>query len=136
MPGTPAFTWRARVHVDVTEPLEYGANVDGARRVVPVVGGEVSGEWTGRILAGGADWQTVLDDGSVLIQARYPVHLDGVGDVVFNVRGARPSGSGAHDFCTSLMIQGPDEATVPRPFYVTVGSKSVTGVDYDVFEVQ
>ena len=83
----PAFRWRARVHVDVTEPVEYGADVDGARRVVPIAGGEVSGEWTGRILPGGADWQTVLDDGSVLIQARYPVHLDGVGDVVFDVPG-------------------------------------------------
>ena len=133
--AAPGFAWRARVHVDVAEPIEYGPDVGGMRRVVPIVGGEVAGEWVGQILAGGADWQTVLDDGSVLISARYPVRLIGVGDVVFDVRGARSAIGTTSDFCTTLIIDGPADSNLAKSVYATVGRKSDAGVDYDLFEV-
>lgn len=130
------FTWRARVRVDVGDPVPLGADVHGQRRLVPIVGGAVTGEWRGRVLSGGADWQTVLADGSVLIDARYPVELDTVGTVVFRARGARDAAASDDTFCTTLVVDGPDDATIVASVYATVGRKSAGQVVYDVFEVR
>ncbi len=44
----------------------------GGRRVVPIVGGTMSGPLlTGTVLATGADWQTVLGSGAAELDARY-----------------------------------------------------------------
>lgn len=132
----PAFEWLAHVRVDVGEPQDLGSDISGGRRVVPIRGGEVTGSWTGRILAGGADWQTVLEDGSVRIDALYPVHLDGVGPVLFRVRGARPSNAATDTFCTTLLVDGAAGSAIGRAAYATVGSKVPGRIEYDVFEIR
>lgn len=44
----------------------------GQRRIIPIIGGEVRGERVnGKILNVGADWQTILDDGTAELVARY-----------------------------------------------------------------
>jgi len=43
----------------------------GQRRVVPVLGGSVTGRLEGRVLPGGADWLTVTADGVAEMDARY-----------------------------------------------------------------
>src|SRR6478609_2848145 len=42
----------------------------GHRRIIPVIGGTITGIFEGTILAGGADWQTVRSDGSIEIDGR------------------------------------------------------------------
>ena len=49
----------------------YGMTRVGHRRIIPVTGGTITGEFKGVILAGGADWQTVRADGSIEIDGRY-----------------------------------------------------------------
>jgi hypothetical protein len=58
--------------VRIGPPQEFGL-VDGLRkRVIPILGGEVEGpRLSGKVLAGGADWQTIRPDGVADIWARY-----------------------------------------------------------------
>ena len=49
----------------------------GQRRIIPIIGGQVSGERVnGKILNIGADWQTVLADGTAQLVARYAFETD------------------------------------------------------------
>jgi hypothetical protein len=50
---------------------DHGTTRVGHRRVVPITGGRISGEFEGDILPGGADWQIVRADGSIEIDGRY-----------------------------------------------------------------
>jgi len=64
-------------HVDVGEPLELGAITAGRRRIVPILGGSVSGpRLTAEILPGGADWQVIRADGTAEVVARYTLRAD------------------------------------------------------------
>lgn len=53
---------------------EMGLGRAGARRIIPIVGGRVSGpRLEGRILNLGADWQTIFADGLAELDTRYAV---------------------------------------------------------------
>ncbi len=66
------------LRVDVGEALALGATPLGEIRLVPIVGGEFSGEGlAGRILPGGADWQEVRGGGLLEIRARYLLETTG-----------------------------------------------------------
>ncbi|TYC63574.1 DUF3237 domain-containing protein [Rhodobacterales bacterium] len=55
---------------------EMGAARNGLRRIIPIVGGTATGEISGRVQNLGADWQTLLADGSADIDTRYAVETD------------------------------------------------------------
>ena len=60
--------------IDVTlgAPVELGDSPSGRRRIIPILGGTVTGErLSGRLLHLGADWQTVFADGSAELDTRY-----------------------------------------------------------------
>ncbi len=86
------FVFEALVKVD--RPMVVGQGSHGLRRIVPILGGAVSGPaLKGTIVAGGADWQYVRPDGAWELQARYTIQTDdGVLIMVENrgVRYARP----------------------------------------------
>lgn len=64
----------ADLAIDLGPPLELGDAPGGRRRIIPIVGGTVTGErLSGRILDGGADWQTVFADGSAELDTRYMI---------------------------------------------------------------
>jgi len=65
------------VRVLLGPPLELGPTPSGFRRVIPIIGGAVSGDLSGVVVAGGADWNVVRDDGSVELSARYELLLEG-----------------------------------------------------------
>jgi hypothetical protein len=81
------------IEADVSRPLDLGHTGAGARRVIPITGGRVSGEVEGEILSGGADWQVIHDDGNLQIDAHYAFRT-ATGDVVevhsAGVRAATP----------------------------------------------
>jgi hypothetical protein len=74
--------------VDVTTPVSVGPSPNGEVRMVPIVGGSFSGEYSGVVLPGGNDWQIVRSDGCIEISAHYllkteageiiEVHSDGL----------------------------------------------------------
>lgn len=62
------------LRVELAAPLELGTSPRGRRRIIPIGGGVVDGErLRGRVLALGADWQTILADGTAELDARYVI---------------------------------------------------------------
>ena len=74
----PALEFEFRMRVQIGAPLDQGT-WDGQRRcVMPIVGGTFEGpRFSGTILPGGADWQSVrVTDGVARIDARYTLRHD------------------------------------------------------------
>ncbi len=58
--------------VELEAPMELGNSMRGTRRIIPIIGGHVEGKsLNGRVLALGADWQTVFDNGVAELDTRY-----------------------------------------------------------------
>lgn len=64
----------AEFRVEVGKPVKLGDDGFGEARIVPILGGVVTGPGlTGRILPGGADEQRIRADGVTRIHARYVI---------------------------------------------------------------
>jgi len=68
---------------------DHGETRRGHRRVVPIVGGSVSGLFDAEILAGGADWQIVRPDGTIEVDARYTAKTAGGAHILIHATGVR-----------------------------------------------
>ncbi len=90
MTEAPRLDFVGTVEAEVAAPVVVGAGTAGERRIVPILGGRVSGpRLQGEILPGGADFQLIRPDGVAEIEARYAVRLpDGALVYVVN-RGLR-----------------------------------------------
>ncbi|MDA9639817.1 DUF3237 domain-containing protein [SAR116 cluster bacterium] len=65
------------IKIDLSAVHELGDGRGGTRRIIPIVGGTVSGpRLTGRVLNIGADWQTVFKDGLAQLDTRYALESD------------------------------------------------------------
>jgi Protein of unknown function (DUF3237) len=77
---TPALQHVMDLTVHVAAPIEAGTvtglNSRGRRRIIPITGGQVSGQVNGRILPGGADFQIVVSETTADLDARYMIELD------------------------------------------------------------
>jgi len=61
----------------VATPIEAGDFGYGARRVIPILGGELVGEGMhGRIREGGADFQLIRPNGFTELEAKYAIEMD------------------------------------------------------------
>lgn len=78
--NTPALRHLAVLNVELGTPVEIGDGHRGRRRIIPIVGGRVTGErLSGEILNLGADWQTIFVDGTAELDTRYAMRThDGV----------------------------------------------------------
>lgn len=80
---TPELRFFADLSVQVATPIEVGQTVHGLRRVIPILGGTVQGQgWTARVLAGGADFQLIVNSRMAELDARYVIETDG-GDLIY-----------------------------------------------------
>jgi len=109
------------IDAGVAAPLLIGQHGPVARRMVPVTEGSVTGRVTGRLTAGGADWQYVNENGVTDVEAHYCLELEG-GDVVevqsSGVRTATPE-------IVQRMFAG--EELAPDQYYFRTGIKIRTG---------
>ncbi len=81
--AAPVLTHVFDVAAEVGTPIEVGAGPAGHRRVIPILGGEVSGpRLTGRVLPGANDYQIIRTDGVLELQARYVIEAAG-GALIF-----------------------------------------------------
>ena len=76
---TTSFVFSATVTLLPTQVI--GATPLGGRRIVPITGGSFAGPGNGAgiagtVLPGGADWQLLRADGSLLITADYMIETD------------------------------------------------------------
>jgi len=73
----PQLTHIADFHVEVGAPITIGETAEGLRRVIPITGGRIVGpRLNGEILAAGADYQLIREDGYSTLDARYTARLD------------------------------------------------------------
>ena len=80
---TPELNFFADLSVQVDKPQEVGQTHHGVRRLIPILGGQVLGHgWTARVLAGGADFQLIVNERMAELDARYTIETDG-GDLIF-----------------------------------------------------
>lgn len=74
---TPALDHVCTLDVQLDPIREMGSGRSGQRRIVPIVGGTVSGaRLNGRLLNVGADWQTIFADGLAELDTRYAMETD------------------------------------------------------------
>ena len=70
----PGLRYAFSIRAKVAPIQDLGATARGHRRIVDILGGEVSGpRLDGEILPGGADWQIVRADGTIEVVARYTI---------------------------------------------------------------
>lgn len=74
--------------VEVGKPSTIDEGAHG-RRFIPITGGRVSGDYTGSVVPGGADWQITWPDGRLDLEARYALEIDGHGLVEVLSQGVR-----------------------------------------------
>jgi len=135
----PGLTYVGQLKVQVAAPVDLGIAQDGRRRMVAILGGTLEGEiGSGEVLPGGADWQTLHDDGSVSVDAQYAIRL-ARGDVMTirstGVRTESPDGSAVY-FRTGMTFS----AAVTRPelnrhLFVSSGSRDGSIVSLDLYRV-
>lgn len=73
----PALEHVFDARIAVAVPYEVGETTAGSRRVIAITGGTVSGPGlTGRVMPGGADYQTIAGDGLTQLHARYVIETE------------------------------------------------------------
>jgi hypothetical protein len=83
-----AFELQARIG----PATEFGEVGGGLRRMVPILGGKVTGRLQAEVIPGGADWQTIRPGGVTDLWARYALRApDGAAIVVTNAGVRRAS---------------------------------------------
>ena len=92
--ASPRLTFAFEMHATVGPPQEVGQVRNGRRRIVPITGGTFEGpNVRGKVLAGGADWQTIQSDGFSELDTRYTIQTD-AGQLIYvqnaGVRHAAP----------------------------------------------
>ena len=108
------------LEVALGPPRELGDGRFGGRRIIPIVGGTVTGEVSGRILNLGADWQTVRGDFADL-DTRYAFETDDGALVEIVNKGYR---HGPPDVVAAL-ARGEDVA--PDAYYMRTTARLETG---------
>lgn len=149
----PALEFEFQVRAALGAPIEQGVWEDRRRRIIPILGGAVEGaRFSGLVLPGGADWQTIsLADGAAQILARYTLrHDDGTIVSVVNpgVRTGSPEvlarlangeevDPASYHFRTSPQFEvgpGPHH-WLARNTFVGVGKRWPDAVAIDVYRV-
>lgn len=141
-----------RAEIALGPPQELGAAPLGRRRIIPITGGRFRGErLSGRVLAGGADWQIVRADGVADLDARYTLETEDGALIYVRNHGYR---HGPHEVLerlaagddvdpalyymrTTPLFESGDEryAWLNRIVAVASGARRPAAVELDVFEV-
>jgi Protein of unknown function (DUF3237) len=112
---TPALQHVLDLTVYVAAPIEAGAvvglNSRGKRRIIPIIGGTVTGQVNGKVLPGGADFQIVVSETTADLDARYMIELDN-GEHIFVQNRALRRGSAVD---IAKLVRG--EPVAPEAIY-------------------
>ncbi len=122
MQEAPGLRHLAHLDVELAAPIELGDGPRGRRRIIPIIGGTVTGErLSGEILNLGADWQTVLSDGTAELDTRYAMRSHDGASIDIRNFGYR---HGPKDVLDAL---GRGEAVDPSLYYRRTQPRFETG---------
>ncbi len=126
----------AHFEVDVDSIVELDGHTIGHRRMVPLLGGTVSGAiGAGRILPGGTDWQWVDQSGRISIDAHYVLELDSGERVEVESSGIRlAKEDGVIYFRSGIRLTAPaHRKDINDYLFVAVGKRLADRVILDLF---
>ena len=112
-----------RLEVEVIPPVALDSESMGPVRLVQVTGGRVFGSLTGRILPGGADWQTLLPDGTIEIEARYLLELEDGARIELQNRGRRAGPTGPFWSTIWLRCEAPQYRHLNGEQFLALGTR-------------
>ena len=73
----PTLRYVADLIIKLDPIVEMGQGQGGMRRIIPIIGGQVSGPaFSGKIMNVGADWQTIFASGLAELDTRYALKTD------------------------------------------------------------
>jgi hypothetical protein len=139
--------------IELEKPLELGDTPLGRRRIVGIAGGRFSGErLSGRVLAGGADWQVIRADGVADLDARYTLETadgaliyvrnrglrHGPAEVLHRIASGENVDPSLYYMRTTPSFETGDAryAWLNRLVCVASGARRAAAVELEVFEVQ
>jgi hypothetical protein len=142
----------ADLTVLVGQPIEIGETASGVRRVVPILGGEVSGpRIQGRILPAAADYQLIRADGVAELHARYVIETasgsriyiensglrHGPAEAMERLRRGEAVDPGLIYFRTTAKFETGDEAFrwLARHIFVGAGVRHPDRVQISIYQV-
>ena len=126
-PPVPSLERAFEVVADLGPLEDHGMTRAGHRRIIPVVGGTITGAFDGEILSGGADWQTVRADGSIEIDGRYSARGDDGSLLYIRARGVR-SGDPA---VLEALLRGEDVDPADYYFRAALTLESATHPEFE-----
>jgi hypothetical protein len=142
----------ADLTVLVGQPIEVGDTAAGVRRVVPILGGEVSGPRIhGRILPAGADFQRIRPDNVAELHARYVIETQkgshiyvensglrhGPAEAMERLRHGEPVDPALIYFRTTTKFETGDESFswLARHIFVGTGVRHPNRVQLSIYQV-
>jgi hypothetical protein len=149
---SPSLIHTADITIQVGEPIAIGETAEGLRRVVPILGGTISGpRISGTILPAGADYQVIRADGYTILDARYVARLAdrsmlyivntgvrfGPPEVMARITCGEPVDPAAIYFRTTPRFEtaSPAYQWLTRPLFLATGARHPDRVELVVFEV-
>ncbi|QCC47577.1 DUF3237 domain-containing protein [Halobellus limi] len=139
------------LEIDVESPIEIGQTGDGQRRIIPILGGTVSGEIEGTVLEAGADYQLYRDRRPTELVAKYAFEtIDGDRVYVENrgmrvadpetkarLREGKPVEPEDVYFCSvpEFETAAPELEWLTESVFVAAGTRQPTGVRLAVYRV-
>ncbi|WP_216907118.1 DUF3237 family protein [Nocardia noduli] len=147
---TPALERLATFRVTLDPILPIGRTPWGERRVIGITGGSFDGpRLSGTVLAGGADWQIVHDDGTATVDTRYTLrthdgaliylqtrgHRHGPDEVMRRLARGEDVDPDTYYFRLVLTFETahPDYAWLGRTVAVATGRREASAVVYDAY---
>lgn len=111
-----------RAEITLAAPQELGETPQGRRRIIGITGGRFAGErLSGRVLAGGADWQVIRPDGVADLDARYTLETSDGALIYVRNRGYR------HAAPETMRRLAAGEAVDPSLYYMRTTPRFETG---------
>jgi hypothetical protein len=147
----PTFEAAFDVSVDLGSLEDHLVTSAGHRRVVPILGGRITGALDAEILPGGADWQVVRPDGTIEIDSRYSARTASGDHLLLHAKGLRTGspeileqlGRGidvdpsSYYFRTTVSIEtaAASLAHLQRSLFLAVAQRQANAVHYRAYRV-
>ena len=142
-----------RAEITLAPPQELGDAPHGRRRIIAITGGTFRGEkLSGRVLAGGADWQVIRADGVAELDARYTLETSdgaliyvrnfgyrhGPPDVIRRLAAGEPVDPSLYYMRTTPLFETGAERYrwLNGLICVATGARRASAVELEVFAVQ
>jgi len=148
----PAVRPFCTLEVELGPMINMGLGRFGQRRIIPIVGGRVTGRVSGTIRNLGADWQTTAHDGVAEMDARYTFETPdgalieiinqgfrhGPPDVMKQLASGAPTPPGAYYMRSTARLESghADYQWLNRLIFVGTGARNANSVQVDLYSVE